>query len=885
MTPKLAPYVHSPPGDHPAAKRAFMSLPPAYTALESLLLFQALRAEGCQTEPFSFSRISSQLKSIPSIRNDASYDEGRLSPDALRDCYLRLVKEEVRKDRHKQLDNDNDVANGDASPASRKRKLSSPTLPTVGDAAQWPHLIPQLVGRLYKTYRDSTIRELREYERQYDALSRDISEVDAGQLDERLQRQKSVAATQSPKPSTTAHTQPALQRPEYAQPGNSITASPTSSQKPAEPSTKVPSKPYSTAKIDAVMNHGPEPEYGQGSHRRTSSNTTLPPLSEMAPQSPRFGIPPKMPGPVPAHMQHLQPQGPGHGYAHSPPSAHQSPYAPHHGHPVPSPQLQNTLLRPSSSPRPILPPPPGMKLPPPTPPQHSGSPSLRGPPLPLQQHYQPQHRSSMAPSPTNDRPPRGYQQQLPLPPPPPNYYQQQPYIDRRTSYPPPQGQPTPSYAAQPPHRGGHQLQPFVLDGSQPAKAQHRQAYVQQHTTPRPPQPLAHVQRPPPYPLYPSAPATAPRPQAPPHSRLISDIVAALATPPQPLVKPLWKSERRAPPLPLPTPPPAPEYEPLSPLTQRARPVSTRKRDDEPSEEHVEHVRPLPPGKRRRQLRDGSPGSTASSPAGETTLAHTRSHSVSTAVDGRPGSRGSVKLEPSTPANVLDQPEHGQEPSATPASGPMTRKRRGTLQSQAQPTSKRKRQASPTVTEEGSEAVGTPPPRPTTVTATRNFAKMAATIMNDITSHKHASYFASPVRDKDASGYSEIIKQPQHLKSVRAAITAGTRAIAAATSSMDSPSATPSALTSKAADGSTTVELERTIDLIPPKAIVNGAQLEKEVYRMFANAVMFNPGEDGLVSDTREMFQDVEAKIRDWRGAERELGGDEEDDGKAKRRKL
>src|SRR5207248_6276649 len=30
------------------------------------------------------------------------------------------------------------------------------------------------------------------------------------------------------------------------------------------------------------------------------------------------------------------------------------------------------------------------------------------------------------------------------------------------------------------------------------------------------------------------------------------------------------------------------------------------------------------------------------------------------------------------------------------------------------------------------------------------------------------------------------------------------------------------------------------DLVPPKGIVNSAQLEKELMRMFANAVMFNP---------------------------------------------
>lgn len=153
-------------------------------------------------------------------------------------------------------------------------------------------------------------------------------------------------------------------------------------------------------------------------------------------------------------------------------------------------------------------------------------------------------------------------------------------------------------------------------------------------------------------------------------------------------------------------------------------------------------------------------------------------------------------------------------------------------------------------------------------------------MNDINSHKHAAYFANPVRDKDAPGYSAIIKQPQNLKSIRTAIAAGAKAVnAAAAASAESPSAPDSA----------TIELERTIDLIPPKSIVNGAQLEKEVMRMLANAALFNPGEDGMVKHTREMFEDVSNAISMWRGAEKEAGGDveAEEDGreKGKRRKL
>jgi len=165
-------------------------------------------------------------------------------------------------------------------------------------------------------------------------------------------------------------------------------------------------------------------------------------------------------------------------------------------------------------------------------------------------------------------------------------------------------------------------------------------------------------------------------------------------------------------------------------------------------------------------------------------------------------------------------------------------------------------------------------------------------MNDINSHKHASYFANAVRDKDAPGYSEIIKRPQYLKSIRAAVSAGNKALHAVTATLDSPSVlgTPTTSASKptaAGESSGVVELDRTEDHIPPKAIVNAAQLEKEVMRMFANAVMFNPGDDGMVSDTREMFREVEARMREWRDTEKEAGvvEVEEDEGRAKRRKL
>ncbi|KAI6865507.1 hypothetical protein D0864_00085 [Hortaea werneckii] len=932
---------------------------PSFTALESLLLFQALRAEGCTSEPpFSFNRISDQLKSIPLVRNDPAYNEARLTPDALQDCYLRLVKEEAKKDLLRDQDEAATLTNGEVSPGSRKRKAPSPTIPTVQEAAKYPHLIPRLVERLYQSYRDHTISQIREQERMHERLSRDIEEITAGAWDDRLLKQRPDSATQSPRPSIAAHSQIAITQQNNVPPATSASASPVSQPSQAD-TTKAPPKKYSQASIDAVMNHGPEPQPNTSGHRRTSSNTQLPPLSEMAPHSPRYGIPSKVPpmgSQMPAQAQHQQ--RPSHpGYAQSPTQMHHSPYTqPAHVHAAQSPQLQNSMSRSSASPRPILPPPPGMHLPPPSPVQHSG------PPPPHQGHhmpYQPSpayaqpHRSSVGRSAQDQRPPPAYPPQGPHTP---GYYTpippHPPYQNPRMPYQPQPSPQTPGYAPQPPNqpqRPGRELPPFSLDPAQPGKAI-RQPYAQQpHPAQGPPTqapiPAQHQRPAYPQPSYRQAPATAPR--APPQqSKLISNILAGLATPPrskQSSQRPLWKNEGSPAPSQLPH---RPEAEPLSPVRRRAGPVPSvhvpNLRDDssqEPNELLTPDFKPNRP-KRTRHTRGGSPGSTASSKSADLTHGRTRSHSASTATGEQSNSRADVKREPSTPAEAPERAESVREPSVTPASGPMTRKRRGTTQSHhhhQQPPSKRKRQQSPLRGEHEAEDDGTtppPPPRPNTILATRNFAKVASAMMNDIASHKHAVYFSQGVRDKDANGYSDIIKQPQHLKSIRAAITAGTRAVnagaaastAAATSSsttphqpppsVDSPSAaaptTPSVLSaSKAPDGSTTFELERSVDLLPPKAIVNAAQLEKEVYRMFANAVMFNPGEDGLVADTREMFADVERGMREWRGAESSSGtnsggagdgmdedgnggsagaaggggGGEEQQGKVKRRKL
>ena len=147
-------------------------------------------------------------------------------------------------------------------------------------------------------------------------------------------------------------------------------------------------------------------------------------------------------------------------------------------------------------------------------------------------------------------------------------------------------------------------------------------------------------------------------------------------------------------------------------------------------------------------------------------------------------------------------------------------------------------------------------------------------MNEISAHRHAGPFQKPVSDRDVEGYHAIIKRPQDLKSIKAAITAGSRAVAAA----------QAAQPDEESSSSTAILLPKTDDLLPPKGIINPAQLEKEVLRMFANAVLFNPGDDGFVVDAREMAEDIASKIQDWRGVEREAGEDDDGAG-SKRRKL
>ncbi|KAK7704059.1 hypothetical protein SLS57_010648 [Botryosphaeria dothidea] len=181
-------------------------LPANYTPLESLLLFQSLVCYG--VDPPVFARVSDLLTNNDAVKSAPTFSPDRLTPDALRDLYLCLLKEEVRDELQPQTENEPPVQNGDSP--SRKRKLPSPSLPSVQEAAQHQHLLPKLIQKLYARYRRHAIDEIREHEKRYEHYSRELRAIQNGDWDERLQSEHLVNGTkEAPQPSPPAEASPA----------------------------------------------------------------------------------------------------------------------------------------------------------------------------------------------------------------------------------------------------------------------------------------------------------------------------------------------------------------------------------------------------------------------------------------------------------------------------------------------------------------------------------------------------------------------------------------------------------------------------------------------------------------------------------------------------
>ncbi|KAL2046907.1 hypothetical protein N7G274_000925 [Stereocaulon virgatum] len=870
-----------------------MMAPELHTPLESFLLFQTLHPFSDNNPP-SFVKVSEVLKSNEQLRETEGIELERLEPDSLKNLYLRLLKEEAKAEAGHQEPQEN----------PRKRKLSSPPIETVEEALQYSHLLPQLANRLYFRYREHAIEAIKEEERRYRLLQREIQGIERRDA-------RGVSSIQT----LLRHDD------EEDKPRAGVTSRPTSSQdrrlrgSNSEPGAVLNGYPQETQAPNTVEAYGDQ-KHGQKPGQMENGAPFLPPIQHhgYSVGSPSSEINRRLP----------------------PPNQTQS-----HAAPLSSPRLnQNQLPRPErSSASPIvLPGPQGLlrsstsgsptgpldaladmagqqyraspTVPPSRPVQHAGS----------QQHPH-QHA---APQPYMSRPYPYYDNQPPYTVAYPQYGQS--YSQHHGSMPPYQGHyqsPLPPYSQ---HTGYTQSPGYYQPSSvhTPYARGQVSRFTELHT------PLSNAsgrQRPPrPSPIFTSASSTKWK-DTPGSVRQPSPV--------RPSVSPI--SEK--------APSPSPDM-------SRSRPRSTR--DQRPQPSSIESpgeglgsrsIRATQSRATAKRRRGGRAGSVASSTVVESTRQRTRSHSVAsqTDIDNQQSSTHKVEPEPSG-TSVHEDDTSMASHTADEGSRKSTRQRPGTLNAVEETDSirtsiKRKREElsilPPPSPSPAPSATSTS--RPGYVLGTRNFPRISATIMEAVMAHKVANVFGRPLTEREAPGYRDLVFRPQDIKSIKAAINAGAKALAAAAENIED------------AGTSSTVWVPETADVVPPKGIVNSAQLEKELLRMFANAIMYNPdlptnrgfgpamrtrlrtaerleknggkavADDDLenddsdeqetvekgkedvsvVKDAREMFEAVEPRISDWRNVERaaeettkgrlragsgaledveEGGGEEEDEG-------
>ncbi|KAG8531159.1 uncharacterized protein KY384_004517 [Bacidia gigantensis] len=653
-------------------------------------------------------------------------------------------------------------------PNPRKRKLSSPPMETIEEASKYTHLLPRLLERLYIQFKDDTTKTIEAEEREYRKM-------------QSLQHHTSEARA--------------------ARPGSQgvppISALLRETEGSAQPRPPAPVEPI----VNGIGQHEthPPPHEPRNLHADIYNPRSQPSSAENGP--------PYLPPPAPPTQPYTLPSS---GIDRRTSTQNQGPSA--------SPRLSHAPLphadRSSASPI-ILPPPKGMV-------RSSGSPPM---PSPQQAHYpstrQPSNQST------------------------PHIHSQRPY----SGYYDTQGYPIPysPYAHSPASQMYHSYHPHTAH-STPYGAQSYQSPVAAQQSPY-------------YTQY-SQPLQTPYAQTPPqYTDSRTPVTNPLASQKTPKPSPIsitgsvtkWKKIEKYNfgIIPVsPTRPQAGDISPISdvdPFADHDRSVTSKRggRSTRSSREQLQGNESLVNDRRTERPRGGrgrGPGrgrSRRAGSVGSSTFAGSsrRSHSPTDEQTG-------VKPEPSTAAdeNVsVASFNTADESSRKPA-----RPRRGTLRGMdvdsQRPTSKRKRdELSATSTPKGKQAtVGTPgltpvtPKRPTKrpgyILATRNFPKLTLPLMTEITTHRLASLFAKPLTEREAPGYKDRVYRPQDLKSVKAAVSAGSKALTAVLEGLGDEAPTTGAH----------IWVPENEDLMPPKGIVNAGQLEKELMRIFANAVMFNP---------------------------------------------
>ena len=861
-----------------------------HTSLENLLLFQTLQQS--EEKPPSFGKISEVLKTNHLLRESDSYVEDRLEPGSLERNYLHLLKEEVKSGGQR----DHDVQNGDEN--SQKLKRSSPLLETAEEALEYAHLLPQLTNRLYFRYRDEAIKYIHDEDRTHRALQAEIQDIERRERDARLQLDN--ASRRDPRGVSSIQ-----QLLRHDDENERVCAG---------------NQPRATTSRDQQNGVDVGAHTGTSQSLPTRSVYDSPVAQSGHPIGAQKQLRPT--GPAEPNVPLLPPlQHGGRGFSVGSPSSDTRRLPPPHQvlpHPPPSPSSRSAhkpLLPERSSASPIiLPPPPGML-------GSSGSPT--GPLDALADMAGQQYRASPSmPSPRSvQHPHQSTQGRFYIPRPYSHNEKQPPYQAPYSPYgqgPSPQA----SYqyqGAMPPYQGSATTPAHGSPYGNVPSYQASMSPYSQH--PGYSQTPGYYQQPPAQSPYPRGPVPRFQDQYTPMSNTLVRQRPSMPTPITTSASSTrWKNIDVATSIRQPSPrSPSPgAVSPISGKTPSPLVESPQLRTSSSRSQHIQNPPTHPPsGAIRskaprgrgisRRYRGGRTASAESSALAGSTQARTRSQSVVSQIDelsiDQPATRR-IKAEPSG-TSAHEDDESIASPMADENGRKPNRQRRGTFirhgtADSNHTNSKRKREES-TILQPLSSAP-TQISRPGFVLGTRNLHRTSTNLMNDILAHKVGNMFSKPLTEREAPGYRDLVFRPQDIKSIKAAITAGSKALQKAAENMGEKG------------NSSNVWVPETPDVIPPRGIVNSAQLEKELMRMFANAIMFNPdvpsqrsfgpafrtrqrtvkrgavysddedqGEDevikgkqdvSVVKDTREMFEAVEKKVAEWRSAERatEEGG-------------
>ncbi|KOS21714.1 hypothetical protein ESCO_001699 [Escovopsis weberi] len=798
-----------------------MSVQAAYTPLESLFLIQSLLTHGVDDD--AFARISGLLKNNVLIKSGGTYDPTRLSPDALKDLFLGLFGDELR----------GGGGGGAGSGGSGG-----------GEAATWRDVfdhvdrVPAVVDRLYARYRDYMVSSVREDERKFANLQREIQLLERSEK-ERLAKvaagaqQDGAGAAPALAPRDTkavaaagggAHAGPGPAAPGVLRRGATTTTTTTPS------AAVLPPKIPSPATVVVAPKVAPPTHLPPGAHPQRTTASPKPPQGVASVLQAPAGAPTQQPGPRRRLMLKLNPL-----HTHSNSSS-------------------NKCNSSSSRPTTLLPSMPKSFTPSCNrhrPGSHASQQPVPKPPLSqlaqkFQQQKSPVPRPIAVATSVKVAPGLGASSAQAA--------KGTPGAQRWSQGGPSQqalhGSPSPAAAASTKDKSSYAAS-YAGQQPRPAIPEHM---IRQAATPGPARRLS--------PASPAAPRT-PAPSSPVSvKRGFGTKWATYSTPstPDPTV-----SE-----------PQSPAFEPVSPPQRSsAAPKSSSTSKPVPAS-HI--AKPAPKG-------DATPASKPGRGRPPRTVQRGRGTSATPSANGARRSQSvasqtdelsldhslpapKVKKEAATPRlreetgdTTADESAHGRALHVTP--GSISR------------VPKRKRP----------DTIDLSGP-PTHVLWTRGFTKVSSSALDQISSHRDANMFATALRERDAPNYRQIVLQPQDITSIRSAIKQGNKAAQQAANAL--PGGDP---------GTAAVWLPISDDLTPPKGIINSAHLERELVHMFCNAIMYNPDpdrgpgpafvkraqndeeeivgyrldENGVVKNTQSMFIEVEKLLGDLRAAEKERG--------------